>query len=158
MDDKVNKHLFVDLEETLIDSWESGQLGPKGKVWSLLDTHFGRDRPVTNATVWSFAVWDQKDVDHFNNNFKTWLENQFNLRFVDVVTTAEMVVVCKNHLGWNHLDTTELIQLLGKERSLEIWLKNHNYRDCEVVLLDDVVENKTVHFHDKNLTLNFVKV
>lgn len=153
------KLLFLDLEETLIESWDDPRLCKPAKVSGLLEKHFGKDRDITPASLWSFAVWHQADVDHFNKHFRDFLQNTFSISFGDhILTMQEMCENSRQFKGWSHLDATEFSQLFGKDVSLEHWAKMKDIRDSEIILLDDTVENKSIRFHDRNLTLTFERV
>lgn len=159
----IKKHLFIDLEETLIDNWQRANLWKRNKVWEFLGDHFchTQNDPPLDATVWSFAVWDAKDIVDFNKRMKRWLEDVFNLNFVRVVTTEQMRDAIVELKGFNMgLDVSEMVQLWGKDRSLEDWVKLHmkDFVNSEIVLLDDMVINRTVHFEDDNVRIRFVKV
>ena len=157
------QHLFIDLEETLIDNWDSANLGPRTKVWQLLGDHFlhtVNDAPL-EATVWSFAVWDDHDKEHFDKRMRKWLEEVFNLKFVRVVTCKEMRDTIVELKGFNlGLDVSEMVQIWSKDRSLEDWVKFHlnDFANSRIVLLDDMVMNKTVRFEDANVEVRFVRV
>jgi len=160
----VKKHLFIDLESTLIETWGVNTLGPKHKVLHLLDEHFehSHHNEPLDATVWSFAIWNDTDRIIFNTETKFWLEEEFNLNFIAVPTVDEMIkAVCKIK-GFNigKLDSWDFIPMWGKDRSLEDWIKLHSNKfiDSTVVLIDDLVENRTVNIHNSNIQIEFVKV
>jgi hypothetical protein len=157
------KHLFIDLEETLIDNWDAANLGPRNKVLHLLEKHFDHTLSTSrlDATIWSFAVWDEKDVKDFDQRMCKWLEDHFNLSFIRIVSCKEMRDAIVKLKGFNMgLDVSEMVQLWGKDRSLEDWVKFHldEFADSEIVLLDDLVMNRSVHFHDANVKITFAKV
>jgi len=160
----LSKHLFVDLERTLIDTWGTNTLGPKHRVVELLAEHFEHsrhNRPL-DATVWSFAIWDDRDRIIFNTETKFWLEDEFNLNFVDVITVKEMIDAVCELKGFNlqKIDLWDFCPMWGKDRSLEDWikLKAREFANKHIVLLDDMVGNRTVNIHDTNTRIDFVKV
>jgi len=162
----IQKHLFVDLEETLIDNWFDANLASRNRVLDLMFQHgfIGADlqsSPPVDATVWSFAIWGQEDVDNFNKRLRKWLGEVFNLNFVRIVTTEEMRNAIVELKGFNlGLDVSEMVQIWSKDRTLEDWVKLHikDFRNSEIVLLDDMVMNRTVHFEDDNVKIRFVRV
>lgn len=158
----LKRHLFVDLEETLIDNWDAANLGPKNRVMDLLKIFFNHSPtgPRLDATVWSFAVWNERDAADFERRMRKWLEDVFNLNFVRVVTCEEMRKAICQLKRLSHLDQTEMSQLWGKDRALEDWVKLHmsDFAHTEVVLLDDMVMRKLVRFEDANVQVRFVKV
>lgn len=154
------KRLFVDLEETLIDSWNSGNLWKRERVFAQLNEHFGKDRGILDATVWSFAVSNDEDVKVFNSRFKNWLEEIFGLNFIDVVSKQRIMRDVLKFRGFpsNAFDEWEFTQIWGKDKSLENWARANNFENCEIVLLDDMVQNKTIDFRDWNLRITFVRM
>lgn len=74
------KIIFLDLEETLVNSWDDLRLCNSSKVSCFLDSHRTDSNPL-DIVLFPFAVYDDKDVDYFNANIKDWLEEKYNIRF-----------------------------------------------------------------------------
>jgi hypothetical protein len=155
----MNKHLFIDLEETLIDTWDNFHLGPVNRINALLDEHFPGQRPSLDATVWSFAVWNDKDRDHFNKTMRDFLGGIFGLNFVRVITCEEMIeaIVAFKGFAKGSIDMVEMSQIWGKEGSFECWVRL-NEGPGHFVLIDDVVPNRTVLLPDNSQTIQSVRV
>jgi len=143
--------VFWDLEETCLTSWEEGLLCNVSKLreW-VADNH------VTEVTVFSAAVYDERDKEVFNRDFKQMLESAFGVTVVDCLTYDDVrKVVCKEHRM--QLDLHEFISLWGKQRGFHDYCMT-TMTDCTAVLVDDCVGNMTTVFHDKNLTVELVRV
>lgn len=159
---EMRKHLFLDLEETLITDWYNPALGQRDLVNALLEKHFATGamgtRGVLDATIWSHAVSDTRDVERFNQYMKDWLERAYAINIIRVITMDEMCECTKAWTGFDRVPPYELIQTYKKDISLEHWVRTHIQKDAHVILLDDTVENKEVFWSDHNLRLTFVRV
>ena len=69
MNDTTKFTVFLDLEQTVITDWYDGYLANTTQVREFLAT-----QKVTQFTVFSFAVWDQKDQDEFDSRHRRVLE------------------------------------------------------------------------------------
>ena len=147
---KTVKH-FWDLEDTCMTTWGDGCLINVSKLQDWVEKN-----NVTEITIFSFAIWNDADVERFNHEFKSKLERAFNVKVVDVVK-AETVheVVC--HAMRAAFTLSEFLSLWGKKRSFMEYCAI-TLKDCTAVLLDDCVPNMTVHMHDLNLVVEYVNV
>lgn len=62
-------HLFLDLEETIIDNWESKNIINIDKIKNTID-YSNPD----HLHIYSAAIWDSNDVTEFNNKLRDNLE------------------------------------------------------------------------------------
>jgi hypothetical protein len=147
---KTVKH-FWDLEETCMTSWSDGCLANVSKLRDWVE-----ENNVTEVTVFSFAVWNDADVEKFNREFKPMIERAFNVKVVDVVKAETVKEVCCYEMR-AAFSLSEFVSLWGKKRSFMEYCAL-TLKDCTAVLVDDCVPNMTVHFHDSNLVVEYVDV
>jgi hypothetical protein len=146
---------FFDLEETLITDWHDPVLCKVQRVKQWIT-----DNNVKQAGVFSWAVWDQKDVDVFNSTLKNWLEGVFEVEFVEVVPKKDAVrevCVVKGLQHNNDLDLLDAASIFGKHGIFTEWCLARE-RDCVCVLLDDAVPDRVTIDHDTNVTVKLVNV
>lgn len=144
--------VFVDLEETLVQSWDNPLLCNVQKL-----TTWFKNNNVTEVHLFSFAVWNDKDRDIFVKDFQPFLENAFGVKFVTVPTVEEMMKVDTKVTGLRFENLTEFISIRGKVGAFQSWCRLHPSGDT-CILFDDVVPNCTIENHDDHLTLHFVNV
>ena len=146
-----NQTIFVDLEQTLIESWHDHRICNRVKVSNFIKAH-------GNAVeLFSFAVWDEKDREKFETDLKYWLEEEHNLVFTKIHCLEDIAKVIREFRGVQYETLNDVITLHGKDRSLEDFCLAQNKTDWKFVLLDDVVQNKTIIFRDLNVEFNFVR-
>lgn len=132
-----------------MDSWDSGLLANVSKL-----REFVAENDVKEVTVFSFAVWDDKDVATFNKLHKQMLEDAFNVKVVECLSMEDVrKVVCQ----WAgvHFDLHDFVALWGKRKGFMDYC-SATLRDCTAVLVDDVVPNQTLWDHDSNLRVELV--
>lgn len=148
---------FFDLEETLITDWHDPVLCNVQKVRAWITAN-----DVKEANIFSWAVWDEADIEVFNRDLKHWLEDSFGFKIIGVVSKgAAIKVVCK-HKGLkininDGLDVADVANFFGKHGIFTEWCLAWG-RDCTCVLLDDVVPNRTIVDADRNVTIKLVNV
>lgn len=149
----MQKFVFLDLEGTIIDTWDNHEMGNIQKVRQWL-----KNENVKAAGIFSFAVDNEKDKADFKNAFVfKALEEALGVMFTRIVTVEEVrhAIMMKNRVKLE--DLWEVKQLWGKERGFIDFCFQH-FNDCECVLLDDLVNDMTVTFTRKNLTVRTVNV
>lgn len=145
--------IFLDLEETVIDSWDSGLLVNSGQVRDFL-----KQQDVTNVTIFSFAVWDTNDQKTFDKQHRRILQRALDTGIVLVPTVQDFMHSDTELTGveW-HGDVTEFICLRGKVGAFINWCKlHHSNENC--LLVDDVVPNMDVIDRDSGIIIRFVNV
>lgn len=146
---------FFDLEETLITNWHDPVLTNVQKVKQWI-----ADNGVKQAGVFSWAIWNQKDVDVFNTQLKKWLESVYEIEFTEVVTkTAAVRTVChaKALKYEDDFDLEQVAKVFGKHGIFTEWCLARE-RDCTCILLDDLVPDRETFDHAKNLLVKLVNV
>lgn len=145
--------IFLDLEETVIDSWQSGLLVNSHKVRDFL-----ADQQVSNVTIFSFAVWNDEDQKTFAKEHQRSLQKALDTHVAECPTVQDFMQADTRLTGvhW-HGDVTEFITLRGKMGAFVNWCKlHHPNHNC--VLVDDVVDNVDIVNRDTGTTIRFINV
>ena len=142
----MKKHLFLDLEETLIDSIEKQQL-LQGEVLKV--KNFIKHHQIKEFGIFSFAIDTAEDVAKLlDSKLVTRLESEFSATCTSIKHTSflrRQTLICS---GCN-FDLFEFKSVWGKERAFI----DHAEREDEGglwVLIDDTVKTKHVATPNKN--------
>lgn len=146
--------LFLDLEDTVIDNWTSGNAVNTVRVRNIIKAV----RP-TEVRLFSYAVYNKSDVDTFNTIYRKWLEDLLGIKFEDeVFCVDDLFQMCKRD-GVFYESIHDCMSLLGKAHGFQRFIEmSPEYKDCVITLVDDVVTNKTFLYHDRNMTINYIDV
>lgn len=154
----MKKILFLDLEDTVID-----EFGKKDQA-TLVNTDAVRSFVEAEAPdvvrIFSFALYSDRCREDFRRHFEARLNRALNIR-VDAArlfTTPQLLQLCRRH-GTYFEDDHECLLFHGKDLGFQRFIEmSPQFDDVEVVLLDDVVEPKTIHYPERALTMRFVNV
>ena len=142
---------FWDLEETVIDSWQSGLLTNVSIVSDFVAKH-----KIKEVTIFSFAIWNEKDLIRFDKEFKKMLEDTFEVKIVNVLTTEQIrQTVCQAMCA--QFDIHDFLSLWGKKRAF-VEFCEAVHPNTHTVLLDDCVPNIVHHNLDTNSIIELVNV
>lgn len=145
--------VFLDLEDTVIDAWESAMPINTREV-----RHWLLDHAVLEARIFSFAIWHAKDVDTFvKSGMKAMLERELGVRLVEWLSVEEMAAMSTKHTGIFWEDRRDFMQLRGKHGAFFDVCKGRE-QDCKCILLDDAVPHETLTVHHRNLELELKPV
>lgn len=148
-----NVKLFLDLEDTVITTWEEGLLVHTREVRDWI-----KGLGVTEARIFSFAIWNAKDSNVFvDNGMKHMLEDALEVQLLEWLSVEEMMELSKAHTGLRWVDRMDFMQLRGKHGAFFDVCKGRE-RDCKCILLDDAVPHETLHVHHRNLELELKPV
>jgi hypothetical protein len=146
----MEKNLFLDLEETLIMSWNNPTIINVEQIKKLIF-----DISPDNIHIFSAAIWDSNDVDHFEKHLKDRLEKVFEIKISFVLSMEE----CKRKTSWATLNTdiSELLLLIGKFRLFADVCKTL-FKNSECFLIDDMCENELIINLDNCVVINSIKI
>lgn len=143
------KHLFLDLEDTLItpvyQGWMSAELKEDNialirKLCSWAD----------DVHVFSFAMHNEKTKLAFQCTIQQWLEGLIGRKFNWNPTTDEMETDCCEHMGImrgiGRFDFSDMTDFYGKEYAFELYIKRRIFfkeikPGDHCMLLDDTIMN-----------------
>jgi len=146
----MKKILYIDLEETIIRSWDQPFLINTDRIKRFVDKHCFKE-----VSIFSFAIWNNIDREHFENHIKNEIENCLNISVNNVPTKEEILSIVRR-LNRIEIDSLELSTMWGKERSFEDYILSTMNESVRVTLIDDAVQNKIVLCD--NVRIKFVNV
>lgn len=149
MDAKFN--VFLDLEETVINNWDEGLLVNATRVREFLS-----EQGVKEFTVFSFAVWNDKDKADFERLHRRVLEKALDCRVVACPSVEDFMRVDTELTGVHFESLTDFISVRGKVGAFTNWCRFHSLN--RALLVDDVVPNVDILNRDTGDLVRFVNV
>jgi hypothetical protein len=148
--------VLFDLEETLFDAW--GDFLPVNQKSVPLWVSSLPENSVFG--LFSYAVYDNDDLEHFVNDEQEWLEKMFNFNFhKDYLWTLEdLMNMVKEADPTLSFDRKSFFEVFNKELAVSTVTKLSLFRDTHVYLVDDTVEDKEFYNKDLNMKLTLVDV
>lgn len=140
---------YIDLEQTIIDDWNSGKIINRDKV-----NDFIRLNRIQELSVFSFAIHNHDDAKYFEKVYLQFLQNVFEVKIKSVIRMDSLTEeICKAYKS----DFIDIHEMLTKQQTfIEFALRN--FKSETVVLLDDLVMNMTMLNHDLDLEIILVNV
>jgi len=147
----MDKILFLDLEETVIQSWDNPIFCNTDFILDIL-----KQEQVKQVHIFSFAIYNDRDKKIFENTMKSGLEQHLGVEILSWVSIKELIEKIFNHTN-TLFDENELITLWGKVRSFHDFCSSE-FNNIECILVDDVVPNSRFDLFDKNLSIRTIRV
>ncbi len=145
--------VWLDLEETIINNWNDGLfLGHVHKIKKWLD-----DNEIKEINIWSFAIWNDKDILDFESHLKKQIELALGRPIVLYPSVEQMQKLVYQYEHTEYDSVWEFMQLNRKNWSFIKYCLGH-HKDCKCILIDDAVPNQTLVDHDINLTIRLINV
>lgn len=145
-------NVFLDLEETVIDSWNSGLLINVQKLKDFLN-----EQKVKEVRIFSFAIWDEADQRDFAARLLDPIERALGVGVLSCPSVAELLRVEKEFTSTFFDSLTDFISLRGKTGAFRTWCEAMHPGEVSV-LIDDVVPNACWINSDTGTDLKFVNV
>ena len=145
------QHMFLDLEETVIDSWDSAKLLMTNcrAIRRML-----KSRGVNEVTIFSFAVQTPEEREEAMTHLRPRLEKVLDVKIVDVILVQQMQQADQQWRKCRLDDMTEFIMLRGKTDAFFAWASlKHPGEQC--TLIDDVVPNSESRDWDTDTVVEF---
>lgn len=145
-----SKHLFLDLENTLItpvtEGWANAALLPLANVKHFIQS-FGPDE----VHLFSFAIGNKADVRLFNHLVRPRLQDALGVTFNLCPTVDDDILpaCCKEkNLSRDFVDFSDLVDFWGKQEAFKLYTTHlfANVPNVSVALLDDVVFDEDYFF------------
>lgn len=145
--------LLLDLEDTLINDWDDFTAVRVPQVRVFLDSH-----RWSAVGLFSFAVWDDRDLLRFHNH-KQYLEEVFGFEFNNnFVWSVDQLKAWLARVTNKHFPRDDIVWNWSKEWTLLTLARDEFFHNRHVTLLDDEVRNMDVSLMDTNSRLTFVNV
>lgn len=150
------QHIFLDLEQTVIDSWESQCLINIEQVRAKLADHFAVGESVMH--IFSFAIWDDRDECVFRSDLEARLMEALGLHTRFVVHSVDRIggeLLRSTRVLW---ERQELITCLGKQEVFTQFCRAKFNRAVHCILLDDTVINSVTIDTDFSRIIQTVRI
>lgn len=126
--------VFLDLEQTIILSWEDPELCNVEKISSLLIA-----TNIKSVSIFSFAIWNEDDKKHFDFTLRPLIETALKVRVDSWPSVDDMRREIMHKLGTDW-DQHEFISVWGKSRAFFDWCRMMVKENA--LLIDDVVDDE----------------
>jgi hypothetical protein len=151
-----NKELFfLDLEETVIRSFDNPRLVNIEKVKKFLHNH-----GATELHIFSYAIHSEADRTIFNRDIKPRLEEILELPIVSCPTIPEVMKADYELTGLFFSPTSEVTEYIytrGKTYGFINYV-NNKYNYTRAVLIDDTVADMTITYRNLGARIDFYNV
>lgn len=153
--------LYLDLEGTIITSFDDARLVNVIKISDFLDANPDIDRD--DVRVFSFAIYNDKDKDKFIRFIKPMLERALNITITEWPSILDMALKSQKLTGNRWLDSdsmggmniSEYIAIVGKVNAFDDWVL-FDRNPGRFMLIDDIVPMKTVLYGELSMQLDYV--
>lgn len=144
--------IFLDLEGTVIDTWDNMNLSHSNITKIRQDICSNE----FELNIFSFAIYNDEDVDKFKFRLKDILEEQFN-HYINIVPSVEKIMRDIQKERKCQLEFGDMFSIFKKDLAFQLYCK-HNFKDCTCILFDDMVESASISYFDKNLNVQLIKI
>lgn len=136
----MTKTVWLDLEETIINSWSDGILVNSNKLKNWLDSN-----NVGDIHIWSFAVYGPKDQHEFETSgMKEGIERVLDRQILSCLSILEMYKLVYQYEKIRYDGVNEFCSLNGKHWSFIKYCMGHQIGKHSI-LIDDCVPTWTIH-------------
>lgn len=140
----MKKILFLDLENTVIDTWEGQNIvSNKNQIREWIKSH-----NFDEVVVFSFAIWNDDDKAEFKGNIKPRLESIFDIKFNEEVFSIEDIKRFTQNQMKCLVDRDDIFAFGKQQGFINTVMQRFQGNFC--VLLDDMVRNTKFHDLDSN--------
>ena len=147
--------LFIDLEETMIDSCDTCALLPDNL--ERIKGFISEVNPDTIETF-SWGLWSEQDKANWERTKPLVAEGWgFDIKTQTFDIEEQQLAFLRANIGW--VKPSEVIDfggLLKKETVFE-WFVRRNFKEGHFILIDDMVPNKRIDF-DGKLIITFINI
>jgi hypothetical protein len=154
------KHLFLDLEDTVITPVLSGWFNTRLINVPKIKSFMAEFKP-NFVHLFSFAVWNEQELLRFNMGTRPMLEESLGMPLCTTWTVeGDIIPMCCSvmRLGQGSVSFSDACEFWSKHESFRLCMR-HTFKDThkqgvdtEVVLLDDAVFNEHFHWPDLQIT------
>ena len=152
---KKSNLFFLDLEQTIIASWDDPVLINVDKISAFL-----KQNRADEVRIFSFAIYDDKDKRKFDDTIKHDIQRALDLPVLTWPSVQDMMRADFEHTGVRFEpghEMTEFIQLRGKAQGFFNYVCHH-YNFDRAVLIDDVVPDLSFTHRKKGWTVELFNV
>jgi len=152
--------VFIDLENTIIKTWNNHDLINILKIRNQLDSLQNFDRTIG---IFSFAIYNETDKHIFNRDIKKKIEEALNVKIKVFPSIEDILFIIMKGTGciWNSdsdEDVYEFFNLKGKSGAFEDFCISQGKTEEHFILIDDMVPDKIIEFKRTGLKIEFINV
>ena len=154
----MKKIAFLDLEDTVIDEFDAAAQARLINI-DRVRAFFASETP-DEVRLFSFAIWDEHRVALFREFFEARLNRELGVKLdlVDTFTTEKLFHLCGSK-GLMFENDNECMLFHGKAFGFQHFIEmSPEFDGTEVVLVDDAVDEKSINYPGRRLTLRMVNV
>lgn len=165
----LRKHLFLDLEDTIIapvmEGWWQTEIIPENaeKIRKIIAEY----KPDV-VNIFSFAIHNDRERANFGMGTKPMIERALGVTFSSIpIVEGEIIEACCN-MKWISSDRCDFIDIRdfwGKQDAFKLWCRHlfqHSWekwqQETEVMLLDDDVFNENFQWPDMHVTGQIIDI
>lgn len=142
-----SRHIFLDLENTLIKSWDDPfTFNHDEQFRNRLD----RVSFWCKCHLFTWAINKESELCRFTDQILPKIESEFNIKIDQIILKDECITVTKSVRKIQVLDEFDLSQLIGKGDAFFDFCKFHKIRDAQ--LFDDTVDDLSLT-HESGITV-----
>lgn len=164
---KLSRHLFLDLEDTIItpvmDGWFNTHLINVQKIKQVIE-----DFDPIEIHIFSFAIWNQAELRGFNMGIRPMIEQALGRTLSAVPTVDDDIipVCCKvKGISPDRVDFSDCSDFWGKHEAFRLNMRNlfrTNWKnweiETEVVFLDDAVWDESFSWPDMRIRGQIINI
>lgn len=160
------RHLFIDLEDTIITPVMNGWFNTHLINVELIQKIIAEFEPDF-LHVFSFAIWNQEERMRFDLGTRPMIEARLGMKFNLVPTVDDSIIpACCAVMGIDPgaINFSDMSDFWGKHEAFRLFCRKqfantHEHDvDTEVLLLDDAVMNEEFFWPDLRITGKISKV
>jgi hypothetical protein len=157
---ETRRTLWLDLEDTVLtpvlDGWFNTEVINRTKVQDII-----KDFKPDAVSIFSFAIWNQTELEKFNQGTRPTLEQVLGVQFSTIPRVDEDIIpICCEVMGIHKgtVDFQEASNFWSKHQAFRLCLRHltkNLWKDwqieTEVIFLDDAVFNETFEWPDTHV-------
>lgn len=155
----MDKIIFLDLEDTVIDTWDSMLLLPSAceRIMKMInDANF---KPEAFG-IFSFAIRDRADIDKFDKELRSRLEKiigwTFDDQFIWSTDYMKDIIATNLRLNRSKFSDNDFFDFFKKDSAFIECAKFHSNKD--MWLFDDAVTPTHVEFPVQNVKVKITRI
>lgn len=140
--------LWFDLEKTIVEEWEKPFIINEGKIREIIEKI-----DVRSISIFSFAVYNEKDIATFNRIIKPNIEKTFNVTIENIPTYQDILNTIKNGYKGTHFDEEDFHAFWTKGRAFIDYIRFSTFNKGSHILFDDMVDNWDIEHRSLDISI-----
>lgn len=157
----MSKHIFLDLEDTIITSVITKFSDVELINVNSIKTFIEQEKPDI-VSIFSFALWDDCDVKAFKEHCLPMIEDALSIKIHLIPSMHDKIIPSCCHqrkMTPSSVDVSDTIAFWSKDLSFLLCMKEWYPRgNTHCILIDDIVDDVEMHFKQNDLRVSMVNV